>query len=75
MGVLLFRAVASSEEHLGLSRALGELEVHPLERMRAEESPYFMKVGTDPGVRGARVHPDGTLGKSLAELDLHIFVD
>jgi taurine dioxygenase len=46
-GVLLFRGVASSEEHLALSRALGELEMHPLEKMRAEESPYFMKVGTD----------------------------
>jgi taurine dioxygenase len=46
-GVLLFRGVASSEEHLALSRALGDLEMHPLARMRADESPYFMKVGTE----------------------------
>jgi taurine dioxygenase len=46
-GVLLFRGVGSTEEHLALSRALGELEMHPLEQMRAEESPYFMKVGTE----------------------------
>src|SRR6516225_6418336 len=46
-GVLLFRGVVSSAEHLALSRALGELEMHPLEKMRAEESPYFMKVGTE----------------------------
>ncbi len=44
-GILLFRGVDTIERHLALSRCFGELEMHPLEQMRATESPLFMKVG------------------------------
>lgn len=46
-GLLLCRGVHSVETHLALSRCLGELEKHPLEQMRAEESDWLMPVGDE----------------------------
>ena len=48
-GVLLFRNVGSIPEHLAISRAFGELELHPLPDMRDPEEPYFMRLGDDSG--------------------------
>src|SRR5690348_13930956 len=43
-GLLLFRNI-DNEQHLALSRCFGELEMHPIPEMRAEEDPYFMELG------------------------------
>jgi taurine dioxygenase len=48
-GLLLFHNVTSIEQHLAASRALGELELHPLVQMRAPEHELFMTVGGDTG--------------------------
>lgn len=44
-GILLFRDVDSVELHLAISRAFGELEVHPLPELRAKEDPHFFPLG------------------------------
>ncbi len=44
-GVLLFRDVRTAAQHLELSRCFGELELHPIENVRATENPLFMVVG------------------------------
>lgn len=44
-GVLVFRNVETTERHLALSRCFGELELHPIASVRAEEDPLFMEVG------------------------------
>ena len=44
-GLLVFRGVASVEEHLALSRCFGELEVHPLPEVRWEENPLLIELG------------------------------
>jgi taurine dioxygenase len=46
-GILLFRNVTLAVEHLALSRCFGDLEMHPIVQIRAEEEPLFMKVGGD----------------------------
>lgn len=48
-GLLLFRGITSIEQHLAVSRAFGELELHPLVHMRAPEHELFMTVGADKG--------------------------
>lgn len=48
-GLLLFRNITSIEQHLALSSAFGELELHPLAHMRAPEHELFMTVGADKG--------------------------
>jgi taurine dioxygenase len=48
-GLLLFHDITSIEQHLTASRALGELELHPLVNMRAPEHELFMTVGGDTG--------------------------
>jgi taurine dioxygenase len=48
-GILLFRNVRSSEQHLALSRCFGDLEEHPIKEVRAEEGPLFMRVSGGPG--------------------------
>jgi taurine dioxygenase len=49
-GVLVFRGVASAEQHLALSRCFGEIEVHPMPELRDRENPFFFPLG------GERVH-------------------
>jgi taurine dioxygenase len=44
-GVLLFKNIESAEHHLSISRVFGELELHPLEYMRADYEPLFMELG------------------------------
>lgn len=46
-GILLFKNVNSVDQHFALSRCFGELEMHPLEKVRAKEHPYFMPVGNE----------------------------
>jgi taurine dioxygenase len=46
-GVLVFRGVASADQHLALSRAFGEIEVHPMPELRDPENPYFFPLGGD----------------------------
>lgn len=48
-GILLFRDVDSVALHLAISRAFGELEVHPLPELRAKEDPHFFPLG-GPGM-------------------------
>jgi taurine dioxygenase len=48
-GMLLFRNVDTIPKHLAISRAFGELELHPLPDMRDPEEPYFMRLGDDSG--------------------------
>jgi taurine dioxygenase len=56
-GILLFRNVASDEQHLAISRCFGELEIHPLKELRDEKNPFFFPLGGPPLV--AQVY-DGT---------------
>lgn len=44
-GILLFRNVESSAQHIALSRCLGELEIHPVVEARAKEDPLFIEIG------------------------------
>ena len=47
-GVLLFRDVASAEQHLALSRCFGELEIHPIKELRDADNPFFFPLGGPP---------------------------
>ena len=38
-GILLFKNVDTTEQHLALSRCFGELEIHPFPESRSEENP------------------------------------
>ncbi len=44
-GVLLFRDIASTEQHLSLSRCFGELEIHPVVEQRSDEHPLLIELG------------------------------
>jgi taurine dioxygenase len=44
-GLLLFRNIESAEQHLTISRSLGELEIHPVPEVRADEDPHFIELG------------------------------
>jgi taurine dioxygenase len=44
-GILLFRDVETTVQHLALSRCFGELEVHPFPEARAAEDPLFIEIG------------------------------
>ena len=57
-GVLLFRSVETNDQHIALSRVFGELELHPLEFMRAKYEPLFMEMGAG-GRRGQAFVYDG----------------
>jgi taurine dioxygenase len=48
-GVLIFPNVTSIEDHLALSSAFGEPELHPMLTMRDPEEPLFMPLGDDVG--------------------------
>ena len=51
-GILLFRNVASVEEHLAISRCFGELEVHPVPEVRSPENPYLIELGIRANGKG-----------------------
>ena len=57
-GILLFKDVETTQEHLTLSRCFGELEVHPVPEARSNEHPLLIEIG------GSKVTPsyvyDGT---------------
>jgi taurine dioxygenase len=44
-GILLFRNIATIEQHLAISRCFGELEVHPVPEVRSAENPYLIELG------------------------------
>ena len=44
-GILLFRDVASVDEHLAISRCFGELEIHPVPEVRSPENPWLIELG------------------------------
>jgi taurine dioxygenase len=49
-GILLFHGVDSNERHIELSRAFGELELHPFPEIRYKEEPLFIELGAkSPG--------------------------
>jgi taurine dioxygenase len=58
-GVLLFRGVANSEQHLALSRCFGELEIHPFPEIRCKDNPLLVQIGG--GNRGPAYVYDGEL--------------
>ncbi len=58
-GLLIFRQVASTEQHLALSRIFGDLEQHPLEFMRAEHEPLLMELGGKRQRGRALVYDEG----------------
>lgn len=45
-GILLFRDIATVEDHLSLSRCFGDLEIHPVAEVRSERSPYLIEIGS-----------------------------
>ena len=44
-GILLFRDVATIEQHLAISRCFGELEIHPVPEVRSATNPYLIELG------------------------------
>jgi taurine dioxygenase len=44
-GILLFRNVATIEQHLAISRCFGELEIHPVPEVRSAANPYLTELG------------------------------
>jgi taurine dioxygenase len=62
-GVLLFRDVASKDQHLAISRAFGELEIHPLKELRDPENPYFFPLGGPPIVAQVYDEHDVRVGR------------
>jgi taurine dioxygenase len=44
-GLLLFKNIDTAEQHLEISRCLGELEIHPVPEVRADEDPHFIELG------------------------------
>jgi taurine dioxygenase len=52
-GILLFRDVASIEQHLAISRCFGELEIHPVPEVRSPRNPYLIELGA-PMAGGGR---------------------
>lgn len=44
-GLLVFKNIDSAEQHLAISRSLGELEIHPVPEVRAAEDPHFIELG------------------------------
>jgi taurine dioxygenase len=44
-GILLFRDVASIDQHLALSRVFGELELHPYPELRSSLHPLLIELG------------------------------
>jgi taurine dioxygenase len=58
-GMLLFRGVASVEEHLALSDVFGPAELHPLAGSRDAEDPRLMTLGDGKGA--TYVYEDGEL--------------
>ncbi|MGB8362906.1 MAG: TauD/TfdA dioxygenase family protein [Rhizomicrobium sp.] len=44
-GILLFKNVDTTEQHLALSRCFGELEIHPFPESRSEENPLLIELG------------------------------
>src|SRR5690606_13887416 len=44
-GILLFRNVATIEQHLAISGCFGELEIHPVPEVRSAEHPYLVELG------------------------------
>lgn len=51
-GILLFRNIGSTEQHLAISRCFGELEIHPVAEVRSSENSYLIELG-------ARMSGDG----------------
>lgn len=54
-GILLFRDVASIDQHLAISRCFGELEIHPVPEVRSASNPYLIEIGAPAS--GARRPP------------------
>ncbi len=54
-GALLFRGIATVEQHLALTRCFGELEIHPVPEVRSKTNPYLIELGTPFDGSGARV--------------------
>jgi taurine dioxygenase len=44
-GILLFRNVGSTAQHLAISRCFGDLEIHPVPEVRSAENPYLIELG------------------------------
>ena len=44
-GFLLFRGVATVEQHLAISRCFGELEIHPMPEVRSQVHPLLIDIG------------------------------
>jgi taurine dioxygenase len=44
-GFLLFRDIATSEQHLAISRCFGELEMHPFPEVRCRDNPLLTELG------------------------------
>ena len=51
-GILLFRGVATVEQHLAISRCFGELEIHPVPEVRSKTNPYLIELGAPSGGGG-----------------------
>ena len=62
-GVLLFRNVTTAEQHLAISRAFGELEIHPLKELRDPDNPYFFPLGGPPLVAQVYDEDDVRVGR------------
>jgi taurine dioxygenase len=44
-GILLFRDIQDSEQHLALSRCFGDLEIHPFPEIRCKDNPLLVQIG------------------------------
>ena len=53
-GILLFRNIATVEQHLAISRCFGELEIHPVPEVRSKTDPYLIELGAPLAGGGAR---------------------
>src|SRR5262249_46524613 len=52
-GVLVFpKAGTSSDIHVRLSRVFGELEIHPLKKLQADDHKELAPFGDEPGTWG-----------------------
>lgn len=59
-GVVLFRGIGTSPEaQLALSRCFGELEPHPIERLRLDGYPDLILLSNKEGLRGPVYYFDG----------------
>jgi len=62
-GVLLFRDVTTAEQHLAISKAFGELEIHPLKELRDPDNPFFFPLGGPPLVAQVYDEHDVRVGR------------